>query len=484
MQLKKVYFGAALTLLLIVGFMATSLISYYVAHDALSQRIKEETLPLTSDNVYSEIQRDLLRSVLISSLMAHDTFVRDWMLSGEKDAEPIVRYLTEIQDRYGTITAFFVSDNTLNYYHPNGIVKQVSADDPADAWYFRVREMNDPYEINVDTDTADTDRVSIFINYRVKDYQGDYIGTTGVGLSVDAVADLIETYQKRYGRQIYFINRQGDVKLHGSGFEGETNIHDRAGLGKYATKILTSPSYELSYTRPDGHTIYINSRLVPELDWYLLVEQDEHAAESRIQKTLIINILVSLGITILVLVIAHFTIRGYQRRLEEMATTDKLTGAANRQIFDMIFDNVIKMSKRRNEPVTLITLDIDRFKEVNDTYGHQCGDNVIRHVADIIRQHIREADTLCRWGGEEFLLLLPDCPLAAAGERAETIRQAINDEPMRFGRDSIAITISLGVAEYQAGEALGSLIDRADNALYEAKRLGRNRVELQPDQSG
>lgn len=477
MQSRKLYFGAALTVLLMLGFLATSFISYFVAHDSMSEYVAEETLPLTSDNIYSEIQRDLLRSILISSLMSHDTFVRDWTLGGEENPESIIRYLKEIQQKYDTITAFFVSDRTLNYYHPTGIIKTIDPNNPADNWYFRVRKMNDPYEINIDTDTADRSRVSIFVNYRVNDYNGNYIGVTGVGLSVDAVAELIETYQKRYGRQIYFVDREGAVTLHGSGFDGAEKIHKRAGLGSRALQILTSPSTSFTYTRDDGHTIYVNTRLVPEFDWYLIVEQDEYAAEARIQNTLVINILVSLGITMLVLVIAHFTVRSYQRRLEEMATTDKLTGASNRQVFDMIFNHVDKTAKRRGEAISLITLDIDHFKQINDTYGHQGGDTVIYQLAQIIRQHIREADTLCRWGGEEFLLLLNDCVLEDACERAEIIRKAVKNSAIRFGREDIHITISLGVAQHRTGEELASLIHRADNALYEAKGQGRDRVQ-------
>lgn len=477
MHRKKLYFGFTLTLLLMAGFLATSLISYFVAHDSLAERIAEETLPLTSDNIYSEIQRDLLRPILISSVMAQDTFLRDWALRGENEPDRVVEYLSEIQQRYDTITAFFVSENSRRYYHPTGVIKTVARNDPGDAWYFRVRGMSTPYEINVDVDTADRSRLSIFINYKVYDYAGDYLGATGVGLSVEAVTDLIQTYQRRYGRRIYFVDRQGDVTLHGQGFDGASRLHERDGLGDLATQILTNPSSSLHYRSENGETVYVNSRLVPEFDWYLLVEQTESRAESRIENTLWFNLLIALGITLLVLSIAHFTLRGYQRRLEEMATTDKLTGTTNRQVFDMIFDHELKVSRRRGDaPLSLISIDIDHFKAINDTYGHQGGDAVLREVAAVIREHVRETDTLCRWGGEEFLLLLGDCGLDGARRRAESIRAAIAEHTVRFGRDSIRVTASLGVAQHRYQESLDSLIHRTDMAMYEAKRQGRDRV--------
>ncbi|MDO9477184.1 MAG: diguanylate cyclase, partial [Pseudohongiella sp.] len=152
---RKFIFISALTALMIVGFMATSLTSYFVVQESLSRNVSEQMLPLTSDNIYSEIQRDLLRPILISSVMATDTFVRDWALEGEEDSARIISYLNEIQQQYNTITAFYVSDATRQYYHPSGVLKTVSEQDPADAWYFRVRGLQQDYEVNVDTDTAD-----------------------------------------------------------------------------------------------------------------------------------------------------------------------------------------------------------------------------------------------------------------------------------------------------------------------------------------
>ena len=105
----------SLVALLVVGFLATSLTSYIVSRNSIRQKIVNEALPLTGDNIYSEIQKDLLQPVFISSLMAQDTFVRDWILAGEKDTDPIVRYLSEVKAKYGTITSFLVSERSGGY---------------------------------------------------------------------------------------------------------------------------------------------------------------------------------------------------------------------------------------------------------------------------------------------------------------------------------------------------------------------------------
>jgi len=472
---KKRRFIATLCVLLVAGFLVTSLVSYFVAHDSLTGQIAESTLPLTSDNIYSEIQQDLLRPIFISSLMAQDTFVRDWALDGEREPERIIRYLKTIQDRYDAVTAFFVSDRSRIYYHAGGTRRAVNENNPRDAWYFRVRDMVQDYEINVDLDEVHRDAITIFINYRVHDYAGRYIGATGVGLSVTAVTKLLEVYQQRYGRRIYFTDRQGAVTLHGSGYDGPANIRDAPGLSALATQILATPSGSFTYRR-GGDTVFLNSRLVPEFQWYLLVEEVEDLSKSRLLHTLIGNLLICLAITGVVLVLANFTLSGYQRRLEEMATTDPLTGAANRQVFDMMFEQAVKSARRRGGTVSVMICDLDQFKRVNDAHGHEAGDRVLRAVAETARECVRDTDVICRWGGEEFLFLLPDCGAEKAAELAEKLRLAVESRPIVHGGDAVRVTLSLGVAELRPGERKDDLVRRADIALYAAKADGRNQV--------
>jgi len=475
---RKHYFGAAIIGVLLLGFIATSVIGYYVARDSLDQRISDETLPLTSDNVYSEIERDLLRSVLIASLMAHDTFLRDWTLAGENEPARILRYLGEIQDKYDTTTAFFVSEESRRYYHPDGIQGTVERGEPLDEWYFRVRAMKERYEINVDHDTANPERLTIFVNYRVQDYDGNYIGATGIGLSVDSVAELVETYEQRYGRRIFFVDRQGRVQLRGGSYDGPERIREHPGLQTVATKILSSSNATARYTDVDGRTVHVNSRLIPEFDWYLIVEQARSDTNSRILDTLFLNIVIALVFAAIALITAWFTVRGYHGQLEEMATRDELSGAASRQVFPSLFEQVARLTRRSGKPVSLIALDIDDFKQINDEYGHAAGDVIIRTLAGIINEQVRDADTLCRWGGDEFLILLGDCTREDAAAIAEKIQAAVAGRTVHHGGHELAVTVSAGVTQHDRQEDLSTLVARADAALYRSKHDGRNRVTL------
>jgi diguanylate cyclase (GGDEF)-like protein len=159
-------------------------------------------------------------------------------------------------------------------------------------------------------------------------------------------------------------------------------------------------------------------------------------------------------------------------RLEELATTDALTGVFNRRKFNELIRMEIERVNRYGKPLSFVIVDIDKFKHVNDTLGHEAGDQVLVLLATLVAGCIRTADTLARWGGEEFVLLLPHVDLAGAVELAERLRQLV-----RTSRPSPGVTISCGVAEYRPPETPDALFARADTALYRAKDLGRDRVE-------
>lgn len=307
-----------LSFLLIAGFLITSLASYFVSLTSLRSEISQNELPLTSDNIYSEIQRDLLRPVFISSLMATDTFLRDWVINGEAGREQISKYLKEIKTRYNTFTSFFVSEKTRNYYHYDGILKQVSPDQTRDTWYFRVSKMKEDYEINVDPDMANKDTMTIFINYKVFDYSKKYIGATGVGLTVSAVKKLIEMYQEKYKRNIYFIDRDGEIKLAGSDFNTEIKNISQFEYHSLIEDKLGSES-EGSFTyRKNGHIIHANIRYINEFNWFLVVEQSEQEAVKHIFTTLLINIGICIFITAIVILLVKLSVDAYQSRIETL----------------------------------------------------------------------------------------------------------------------------------------------------------------------
>ncbi|MEV4400618.1 GGDEF domain-containing protein [Actinoplanes sp. NPDC049598] len=161
-------------------------------------------------------------------------------------------------------------------------------------------------------------------------------------------------------------------------------------------------------------------------------------------------------------------------RVQELATTDELTGQHNRRHFYALAGTLVKAACRADHPLAAAMIDIDKFKTINDTYGHGVGDEVIRTVASRVRDSIRAADVLGRYGGEEFAVVLPDH--ADAPGVAERMRRAVADTPVPTPAGPIEVTISVGLTQLTSGESLDQLLARADHALYQAKDTGRNRV--------
>ena len=173
-------------------------------------------------------------------------------------------------------------------------------------------------------------------------------------------------------------------------------------------------------------------------------------------------------------------------RLKHMGLMDPLTGVNNRRYAEMRLNEEVGRSRRHEGPLSCLYVDIDHFKQVNDTHGHQCGDEVLREVAKRIKAELRLSDTLGRYGGEEFLVLLPDTPLPYALHVAERIRAGVGDRPLAYAGAERQVTVSIGVSSLHAGaadlqgEAAGArMVADADHALYVAKSNGRNRVEFQ-----
>jgi diguanylate cyclase (GGDEF)-like protein len=161
------------------------------------------------------------------------------------------------------------------------------------------------------------------------------------------------------------------------------------------------------------------------------------------------------------------------KALQHLAATDPLTGLANRRSGERHIASEISRAKREKRPLSCILLDIDRFKQINDTFGHQAGDQILRDVSALLRRTVRAYDILVRWGGEEFLLVLPGVDLEAARALADRVRAAVEAlDTHGIGR----ITVSAGAASFESDYDFGMALKTADQRLYQAKASGRNAV--------
>jgi diguanylate cyclase (GGDEF)-like protein len=178
---------------------------------------------------------------------------------------------------------------------------------------------------------------------------------------------------------------------------------------------------------------------------------------------------------------AEEELRQAKERAEALARRDELTGVNNRRAFFDDGERVFNQAKRYAHPLSLIMLDVDHFKHINDTYGHTAGDNVLASLANIFRKHVREVDILGRLGGEEFAIILPETTLSDAVATAERLRLEIENTAINNAKGDIHVTASFGISALMPEQtSLEELLHEADSALYQAKRKGRNRSEINP----
>ena len=167
---------------------------------------------------------------------------------------------------------------------------------------------------------------------------------------------------------------------------------------------------------------------------------------------------------------------GFERQLEELATTDPLTGILNRRACLQRGTMLAQTAKRFGHPLTVMMVDIDHFKQVNDNHGHETGDAILRLFTSVVKDCLREVDGFGRLGGEEFAVLMPQTTRAGAGIAAERIRRAVERTTLNRDGKVLSITVSIGVVT--GGDTLDEALRKADEALYRAKQTGRNRVAM------
>lgn len=190
------------------------------------------------------------------------------------------------------------------------------------------------------------------------------------------------------------------------------------------------------------------------------------------------NIASYLGTMAYLIYLYSTAVMAAEQCLSRMATTDTLTGLKNRRRIIEIAEYEENRNKRSCRPFAVIIADLDNFKTINDTYGHACGDRVLKQVAQILRDCVRPEDCVGRWGGEEFVMLLPETAIEDAARVGERIRQAVAALKIFCGTTQVPVTITLGVSECGMDENFDQCVARADAALYRGKSGGRNRTEM------
>ncbi len=284
-------------------------------------------------------------------------------------------------------------------------------------------------------------------------------------------------FNKRGKHQTAVILMTIEVALHTLLVVPETGWH--SGFQYY---LFAAVPFTLFNNQFEGRTIILISIVFCILFIFLnAYTHDSMGVPSPLspQLTSIINnINIIISFTAICVISYYFRIasQSLEKELEKQAHTDPLTGLFNRRRMQDCLDYYEKLSARSQSDLSLIFVDIDYFKKFNDTYGHSCGDYILGAAADFMKKYLRSGDAIARWGGEEFLIMLPHTDIHGARVIAEKIRKAVSEERFHMEGREFSITMTFGLSQHQFDHSIEDCLKLADMALYKGKEAGRNLV--------
>lgn len=477
---RRIRVNILICAVILVGFVAVGITGYGTYSNVIRDDIVNIS-KLTSTNIYAEIRNELTKPIFVSLTMANDSFVKGW-LKAEAGGDTSAAHLLELQDylvgikqKYGYDSVFLISDATSNYYHFHGLNKVINPGNEHDLWYYSFLDRGLVYDLDIDTDEANHNRLSVFINCRIVDETGKLLGVTGVGLEIDQVQELLRSFENDFQLEAMLFNRDGIVQVHSNARNIQNeNVFSMAALGDHKGEVTGNTTSLQVYQFADQNSGgYLITRYIEDLDWYLLVKKDTSVLARSLYSQLFSDLVIYVLVVVIVLLIVNRIIIQKERSLMTMARTDQLTGLPNRRGFNGQLEEIIG---GQAGPGTLyvFVFDVDNFKKINDAHGHLIGDSILKLYAQVGSEVLSGKGGISRWGGDEFAGYLR-CDEREAIETIELFFRRIRETP---DFQAYHTTISMGVTACQRVDTTDTLIYRADQALYAAKAQGKDRYVM------
>lgn len=471
-----------------------------------------------ASTVRARLMEALAPELALARQLAASPVIQRWARQEDDPASrrDALQELESYRQRFTDHSWFYVIHSSRHYYYNDKERRYTGREligtlDPAlpkDGWYFSTHDKVQDYALNADYNPQ-LDVFNLWINVQVRDETGRSIGLAGTGLDMSRFLRLFIDRPDETGETM-LVNRFLAIQAHPN--RALIDQHPIAAsqpkpgtLSKLMApaeaerlmKVLAEMDQDgsISATRAlkihlSGHPHTIGIAPMPEIGLFAITALDlQPVITWRLFEPFLV---LSLSALLLIGIAIYWTIgRLVVRRLAELALTtrkldqalrdqalrDSLTGLFNRRYFDIAIRREIASSERSGRPFSVALIDFDHFKTINDTYGHQAGDAALCRLADMLRGMVRSTDSVCRWGGDEFAVLMPDTTMDTAAVCAERWRHALGQAHMRTDTQEWHFTVSTGLAAYPstAGSS-DELLRQMDLALYHAKSSGRNRI--------
>jgi diguanylate cyclase (GGDEF)-like protein len=466
-------FDRYIAVIFFVTIFTVILTSYFTLKDIINSHDKEIQSAVTP--LFSLVTSEILRPLNISNFMAKNQLIIDYAQQKEIENDYLISYLEKISKAYNMLAFIALEKHDIML---DSNKKVATLDSNNLEWFHRLKKL--PGEQF--TDIGNAENPHLFFDNKIRSNTGEFIGFTGVALDLKHFANKFQEYNDRFGFELYFVDNNNIITLSSNKIiksqshhrtELITRLND---LPWYQSLIKSNPSdsqlnSDVIYTTKEG--LLISQMPIQELNWRMFIVSPP-ATEQSEYWTIFISRFMLFFIIVVVFYMVLLTIINYLKsRLIKHAQTDHLTQLPNRSHIHWRFDEIVK----NNNNLCLVLADIDNFKNINDTYGHLVGDDVLRIIAEQLSQTLRKIDVVGRWGGEEFVMLLPETSADQAHIIVERIRKNIAaiSFPISTTSGSFTTTISFGICESPIkSQNIEDYIQGADKALYQAKSNGRN----------
>ena len=466
---KKYKIVAIIIPLLLFLSIGVSFVNYRVALSSTQNQLKKQSLPLSIDNIYTEIQKQIIEPYLVSSMMANDTFVLDWLQNKEGNITSIQKYLESIKNKYGMLVSFLVSEKTHNYYTQDGLIERVTPTKESNRWYFTFRRSQKNSEINIDFNDKLASDLVMFINFKMFDDTFHYLGATGVGIEVSYVQEMFKRFKTKYHLDVGFLDS------HGSALFQKTHGQTLSIPKRYYEQIFSKEPQSFEYNQ-NGSDFIVDTKYIRELDIYLIVKANVDDFTQQTQQTFYFSLTLSILLSFVIAIILVRLVHNYNKKIEHLSEFDELTNLPNRKNFNRTFTYAFHLAQREKKNLSLMFIDLDDFKNINDTFGHHVGDAVLHKFAKVLKTNLRKSDLVARWGGDEFAVAFVGTDLITAKELAEKIRIKVKNSSLFLHLLNKPLTISAGVIEILENETFEAALTRVDQAMYISKSNGKNKI--------
>lgn len=459
--------------LAIVLVLSLGLAFFYATYNAINNIVAEQSRVQQQviSPVFKLVQNELLRPLYIAETFASSVDFTTNVSSAGFDEQALLDRLGEMAAELDLV--FFVaSELARKQYLSDG--RTLDLVEGEVAWYFEAKERDRDFM----ADLGQVGDVHLFFDVKMTGADQEFLGYVGVGKSLQRFLATFDRYKQQFGYDFLFVNDREEIILSSLPELVVTDayIPTLDSLDWFETVASGQHYHDSEIIDVDGEDFLVSEFLIEELGWKLLLLVPLQSRQDQITRSFFANALVAVFIVLVLASMVLLLTLLYNRNLEKVTETDLLTGLPNRAFAERRYEQLQKAAVA----LCAIVIDLDHFKAINDTHGHDAGDRVLKAAAEIFGKELRDEDILCRWGGEEFAMLIPANSVDSGIAIAERTRQNLEASVIGTLDTEVSVTASLGVAFVGSAsdETLESILARADEAMYKAKQSGRNQVRV------